>query len=574
MTDEVEVAVRRELGKQGRRWGPVALVALLVVGVLATARDESAETAGNLGVGDGQPTLDRDGGPSNLSPGADVDRAAPTAEDPTARAGGAPGTAGGDPGSPRADRPRAPGSGGVSRTGVTCNGSNRQLPESSYGPLCVPRFTGGNGGATGPGVTEDEIVVTYRIGSSASTGALQALGGDELESVGFDQDGIGRDMARLVEYFNTRFELYGRTVRFVAYEGQGDILEEYQGRGRQGAQADAARAKDLGAFADVSYAGQTQPYTESLAANGIVAFSPIYLSREFHQRNAPFTHSAMWPAGEDGANFQANIVCGALTPGKATRSSDPTMRAKERSFGIIHAENPEYSKMGDILEERLKACKAPVARKVGYALDVTRAAQTAANAMAQMRSSGATTILCVCDFLVPRVLMEAANSQVYVPEWFLTFHWTDTFYRTYPENQFRGGLVGGGVTEPVLATEPGKVFRAAGGGTPESPFTFDKAYQQILLLFTGLQAAGPDLTAETMFRGLERVPTATGGAVGPWEFGPGPAMPRRWFPLGAYDPDARSNLDGRPGSSVGCHGGRYFRFDDRAAFADSLGCPL
>lgn len=575
MTSEVEAAVRRELGKQGRRWAPVAAVLLLVVAVLATSRDDTVETATDLGPGSANAAID--GGFGATDPDASNGNTGATLPTDAGPGGAQPGGAGNEP---AATTPSAgPGGGGpatagVSRTGVTCNGSNRQLPESSYGPLCVPEFTGDNGGATYPGVSADEIVVTYRIGSSASSGALQALGGDELESVGFDQDGMGRDMAVLVDHFNTRFELYGRTVRFVPYNGQGDILEEYQGRGRQGAQTDAARAKDLGAFADVSYAGQTQPYTESLAANGIVAFSPIYLSREFHQRNAPYTHSAMWPAGEDGAHFQANVVCGAMTPGKAVRSGDPLMRTRDRKIGIIHAENPEYSKMGVILEQRLKACGAPFARRVAYALDVTRAAQTAANAMAQMQAAQATTILCVCDFLVPRVLMEAADGQGFVPEWFLTFHWTDTFYRTYPERQFRGGLVGGGVTEPVLETEPGEVFRAAGGGTPESPFTFDKVYQQIHLLFTGLQAAGPNLTPESMFRGLERVPTARSGAIGPLEFGPGPAMPRRWFPLGAYDPDASSNLDGRPGSSIGCRGGRYFRFDDQAAFADSLGCPL
>jgi hypothetical protein len=431
-----------------------------------------------------------------------------------------------------------------------------------------------NGGSTSHGVTAEEIVVTYRIGSAGSGGALEALGGAELESVGFDQRGIAADMQVLVDYFNTRFELYGRQVRFVTYEGQGDLLEEYQGRGRQGAQADAARARDLGAFADVSYAGQTQPYTEALASSGILAFSPIYLSRAFHESHAPFTHSAMWPAGEDGATFQANVVCGALHPGKAERSSDAVMRTRDRAFGIIHAENPEYAKMGVILEQRLTECGAPVVRRVAYALDVTRAAQTAANAMAQMRAAGATTVLCVCDFLGPRLFMEQASAQEYVPEWFLTFHWSDPFYRTYPERQSRGLLVGGGITEPYLETEPGQVFRAAGGDEPASPFTLHKTYQQILMLFTGLQAAGPNLNPATVFRGLEQVPDTAEGAVGPWDFGPGPAMPNRWFPLGVYDPDATSNLDGASGSAVACKGGEYFYFDDRDAFRDSLDCPL
>ncbi len=581
MSNQVEAAVRRELGRQGRRWAPVAVFGLLVIMVVATARDAPTTIKANgraslTPAGPGEGGYGNDGVPGGFD---DRDGINGT-EDATATGVGDP--AGGDgvtstgtgrsrpPGGSAATPARA----GVSRTGVTCDGTRRQLPESSYGPLCAPRFTGDNGGSTSHGVTAKEIVVTYRMGESGSTPALEALGGNELDSVGFDQSGIRDDMARLVTYFNTRFELYGRKVKFTPYSGQGDFLEEYQGRGRQGAQADAARAHDLGAFADVSYAGQTQPYAEALASNRVVAYSPIYLSRSWHEARAPYTHSAMWPAGEDGAEFQANVVCGALHPGKAARSNNAAMQAKDRAFGIINAENPEYAKMGDILERRLKGCGAPVVRRVSYPLDVTRAAEIATNVMAQMQSAGATTLLCVCDFLAPRLLMEQGNSQRYYPEWFLTFHWTDPFYRTYPENQFRGQLVGGGVTEPFLTTEPGKVFRAAGGDVPDSPFTFDRAYQQIHLLFTGLQAAGPNLTPETMFIGLQNVPDAPTGALGPAEFGPGPSIPKRWFPLGVYDPDAASNLDGAAGSSIGCKRGTYFRFNNTSAFRDSLGCPL
>ena len=188
MSGEVEVAVRRELGKQGRRWGPVALVGLLVVGVLATARDDPAEVATD-GTPDATGPSFHTGLGGGSGPSTTDTSVAASPDGPDASPGGARAPAGpGLPGAPAAGQPGAPAQAGVSRTGVTCDGSARQLPESSYGPLCVPEFTGDNGGATSPGVTADEIVVTYRIGSSASTGALQALGGDELESVGFDQD--------------------------------------------------------------------------------------------------------------------------------------------------------------------------------------------------------------------------------------------------------------------------------------------------------------------------------------------------------------------------------------------------
>jgi hypothetical protein len=626
MRVDVEVAVRRELGRQGRRWAPVVVAVLLLVAVLATTRPDAsmpvaargnradqpspaggstadpgageAPGPGSVGTPDGAdgsgggaasvrttsggPTPTVAGGqPARGGPGATVAGGQPAGNGPAPTTGrvrpaeGGPRTTG-PSGGPASNVPggQRPGGGQVSRTGVTCTGANRQLPESAYGPLCLPAFTGDNGGATSFGVSRDEIVVTYRVSDSASMGALRTATGDRLNSVGLNMKGVGRDMAVLANYFNTRFELYGRKVRFVVFQGQGDVLEEYQYRGAQGAQADAARAKDLGAFADVSYATQTQLYAEAVVKNGIVAFSPIYLSRDWHTRRAPLSHSPMWPASEDMATFQANVVCGALHPGKAERSNDPVIAQKARVFGIVHAEEPEYARIGEFLEQRLRQCGAPVARRVGYALDITTATQQSTNAMAQMRAAGVTTVLCVCDFIVPAAMMEAADKQQWVPEWYMTAEWPEPFYRMYPKRQFAGQLVSGGARPPFLDLEPGKVFRAASGGkAPESPLTLDNTYRQILMLFTGLQAAGPNLTPETMFRGLQQVPSTANGDLGPSEFGPGPSLPRRWFQLGTYDPGATSKLDGEQGGVVSCRGGRYVRFDDVAAINGPLDCP-
>src|SRR5207253_3881253 len=71
------------------------------------------------------------------------------------------------------------------------------------------------------------------------------------------------DLRAYVDIFNKNYELYGRHVVVKDYQPQGDNLEEDQGRNLAGAQADASKAKDLGAFADVtqspSLAG-TVPY--------------------------------------------------------------------------------------------------------------------------------------------------------------------------------------------------------------------------------------------------------------------------------------------------------------------------
>ena len=117
------------------------------------------------------------------------------------------------------------------------------------------------------------------------------------------------------------------------------MLEEYQNRGAQGAQADAARAKDLGAFIDVSIIGQTQLYAEAIVSNQIVAMSPVYLSQGWHDARAPFSHSALFPTGEAAATFQAQIVCQTLNG----RTGSPVERSGHgrEAAGVRHRASRE-----------------------------------------------------------------------------------------------------------------------------------------------------------------------------------------------------------------------------------------
>ena len=96
------------------------------------------------------------------------------------------------------------------------------------------------------------------------------------------------------------------------FEGQGDFLAEFQAKDVQGAQVDAARATDLGAFADVSFTTMTQPYAEALTAADIIAMSPVYLSEDWYADRAPYAYGAAWPLGTQVGEFAGNAVCEAL----------------------------------------------------------------------------------------------------------------------------------------------------------------------------------------------------------------------------------------------------------------------
>ena len=114
-----------------------------------------------------------------------------------------------------------------------------------------------------------------------------------------------------------------------------------------------------------------------------------------------------------------------------------------------------------------------------------------------------------------------------------------------------------------MAGEVGAVWRAAAGNAePQAPDALNLVHQQMVALFSALQAAGPNLNPQTFEAGWFSLPSTSQGDFGPWEFGPGIRFAKTQFRLGWYDPDARSSFDGRTGATQTCGAGGYVRYDD------------
>src|SRR5437764_722903 len=70
---------------------------------------------------------------------------------------------------------------------------------------------------------------------------------------------VKRTTSALADYFNSRFQLYGRKIKLVYFNGKGSALTELQGGGQEEAQADAVKVSDeIKAFAELN--GATVPY--------------------------------------------------------------------------------------------------------------------------------------------------------------------------------------------------------------------------------------------------------------------------------------------------------------------------
>jgi hypothetical protein len=581
--EELQAAVRAHLRKVARRYVPAMsfLAALLLIVIVAPTKVPSA-----VGVA-GLAATDAASGTTGVAGAAPADAPAGSVTDTPATpgstgtvTGSSSTTAGGPamPGSSGISRPGAPiarrsgsaptkatRSGGgaavsVARSGVRCTGTNRQVPWSSYAPLCVTAFKGNNGGATAPGVTATTITLSFRIADSGQSAAIGAAsgGGD----AGKAQTDYLADLQPFIDHFNTTFELYGRKVVVKTFHGQGDWVAEYGGQGQAQAQADAVTARDLGAFADISTAtiSSTPTYDKELAQQKVISVGGAAISRAIEQQYAPYIYSVQ-PASEDLGNFQASLICQRMVGLKATFAGDALTQTQTRVFGIVNAENPEVSIAADQIESHINGCGGKVARRVQYAIDLPTLASTATNAIAQMKAAGVTTLLCLCDTITPTLLTTNADSQQYHPEWSNFYHAGDNFGQQRSQDQWKHSITSDGDSFDVLKSEAYKVYKVAKptGEPVNVQGNVAVAYKVAVMLFSQLQAAGPDLTPASLARGTfglpDSLPSALApGGLGPWHFGPGRYTPYSATRVGYWSPTTTSTGNGAAGTTLLCKG--------------------
>lgn len=550
---DLEAAVRRYVSAQFLRYMPVAVALLLVLAMIMRAPSVSqpdGDGSGDLAAGSGEDAgFAGESGDGSTGVGAGSDGAGGSATGGGAAGGGASG--GGSGGGEGA----AGSAGGVAKTGVTCGPGVRQFDWSKYAPPCRPAFKGDNGGNTSPGVTKDTITITYRQVENASQAAINAASPNTFAP---DEDVIA-DMQRYIDLFNKTFELYGRKVVLKPFRGQSDFLLEVQGQNQGPAQADAVRAREAGAFGDMSLNSASQLYQEGLAQQKVVAFGGIYMSQKWFQDHSPYAYSSFYPTGTNVAYGTSNVVCRRTAGLPAIDAGDPVYQKTTRVYGVITPENPVYDDSGDLMERELQKCGVKVARSIRYALNIATAQQQSASIVAQLKAAGVTTVLCGCDPIGPVFMAQAANQQDYRPEW-ATLWWGDLSPRSIDASQWSHSVSLGSVGQitPKNQQEAYQAIKKAGAEPAE--VNYPVAYYSLLQLFMGLHAAGPNLTPQTFQRGLFALPPTGAGDMGVWRFGDGAFTPHSDFLLAFWSPSARSEFDGQSGAYVNCEGGKRYRY--------------
>lgn len=455
----------------------------------------------------------------------------------------------------------------VAVSGVKCGPGVLQVTWSPYAPPCQPAWSGNNGGSTSTGVTSTTITLSYREeGESSDVDAIRSI----MPGVLPNDSQVLYDLNVFLQAFNKEYELYGRHVVVKPFMAQGDAVEEMVGEDTQGAQEDAATAASMGAFADITPL-PTDLYAEALVQNHVVSMNNLLVSNSFLQSSAPYAYS-MIPSLDDLGSLLTTMGCN-LGSSDVSFADDSSLNGKPRVFGAILLENPQYQGLQNEIVSGLQKCGVKIPVVISYTLDLSTIQQQMQNAISQMKSNGVTTVLCGCDPVGTIYVTQAADQQDYGPEWFS--EWLPPeMERTYSQDQWAHSVeVGLGPSIPLIQDEAYKVYEMVDPGVqPQEPY-FWYIYYQLLYLFNGLQAAGPDLTPSTLLSGLQRLPASQPGQVGTWRYGPGIYWPFSQAQVSYWVPTKTNAFDDKAGDYNPCYGGEWFSLLSADGFPKTLDCP-
>lgn len=394
-----------------------------------------------------------------------------------------------------------------------------------YAPPCTPVLpgtkpwtdTGGtvhadDGGATSLGVTAKEIRIAYYLPSPQdlySTAA--ALGVLDSGTV------MAQTAEKIVDAYNAMYNLYGRKVKLVRFQGSGN------GTDPTAARSDAIKvATGLKVFASIGGPSQTSAYADELAKRGVLCIGcGGALPDSTYQKNAPF----MWdftPTPEQFVRSVFDFGIANLWGRPARFAGDPAMRNEKRVIGIVHYDQspPVFTGVEkETLAHYRKLGYEPKAT-LTYLLDLDTINTQAQTIIAKLKGDGVTTAVFLGDPLMLKALTDEATKQDYRPEWTITgtvFTDTTAAARLFDASQWAhayGISTKGARVKPEL-TDSWTLYKWYYGTDPTATKSQGFIGPQFQILYTGLQMAGPDLDPYTFAGGMFSYPPTGGGVLNP-----------------------------------------------------------
>src|SRR5581483_7228491 len=263
-----------------------------------------------------------------------------------------------------------------------CTDRKLQVPNDPYSPPCVA-FSGDNGGATSRGVSATEITISARLAGLPDFSAAPSSDNGPSATFAVKPEEIKRTLEGLADYFNSRFQFYGRRIKLVFFQGKGTFQTELQGGGQEEVEADAVKAaEEIKAFGDVI--GVSAPYDDALARRGVMSFGAPDLSPEWMAARRPYA----WSPTPD-CTFSEQSVSDYVNKrlaGRPARYAAGDLKGKPRTTAVIAPENPWYQQCVDAGEKVAKAAGHPNQDRIAYKLDFNTLSNQAASIIAKLKS--------------------------------------------------------------------------------------------------------------------------------------------------------------------------------------------
>ncbi len=449
-----------------------------------------------------------------------------------------------------------------------------------WSPPCTPGTPGGpfanNGGATGPGVTANQItIVDYNGDPGAEVDQIQKAEGL------YESYSNAQVLDRAYETFlNKYYVLYGRQVKVITYQGQCQIVPP--DTNCLIPEMDKL-ANQYHPFA-VLWGNNTlcsACYAE-LARDRVVTFGGVGFSDAFANANAPYFYAFEESATRIEQAF-AEFYCKQLNHSqvKFAGHENPAQNfnGQARELGVISTNDPDNeATVRNVLYPALRACGVPDVGKheYFYAQDINTAAQQVAAGIAAMDTptKPATTVLCLCDYVAPQFLYEGEKQNNYYPENVIATDQLMDFDKSAQAYEsglacpgggncdfdLAFGLAPNGPQQPQSNNEGTRMFRLGGGtALPVDPLVNEIFAQDWGMIGALLENTGPNLTAANMQARAPALGAMGGGSSGQalLQFGAGDWSWQQDARIVYWSKSTPSTWNGQPGAYITIEGTRF-----------------
>jgi hypothetical protein len=414
-----------------------------------------------------------------------------------------------------------------------CVGSPLRQTEDPQSPPCVASWTGDNGGATTKGVTADEIRIAVPTGDGK----------------------LNRHFDAVQLHFNTRYELYGRKLRLIPYKYGGDNIP------CSSMKADALKVdEEIDAFASLVYGiqrGNEACYYDELSRRGVMSFQSAFgppAGGEAHLETfAPYQWNYL-PSLDKILRTVGEVICKNLKGRSPSHALGAERAALVRTFGLVTEVPIAGAPAVDtaLLDSALKACGVEPVRVQQFSnVSPDERNTLARDAVLKFKDAGVTSVICLCDasYLV-QFLFPQSTLQTYYPEWIVQNYGsqdTDPQMAVGSQNDQKTQVFGIRSWNKAIGHDLPfwAAIREADPTFPPELWVVSFPYWDLLVIASGIQAAGPHLTPQAFQAGLYRTKFSNPGCGGPpyyqacVGFGPGNHTMVQDSALIWYDTQAR-----------------------------------